>query len=187
MLAGEMRDGHFNDAHPAGFELLHEFDANRTAGRTQLRPLDQRAADEPKIAIDIAELYAEKKTGKLVINRANGDPMPRVVPTSFVAVDEADVGPDRVEKRWKFTHIVLPIAIGVKYEILRSRLKTGAKRATVAAIFRMGDHPEARAMHFAQALQHGSGFIGAAIVDDDDFEITGVPFEYGKRFFDQPR
>ena len=63
-----MGDWHFHDAHAAGLELLHQLDTDGAAGGDEICALQEAAANEAEVTIDIAQFDAEEGAGELVID-----------------------------------------------------------------------------------------------------------------------
>ena len=180
MLAGEVGDGEFDHLHAGAFEHGDEFDADGAAGGAEGLAGEERAADEAEIAVDVAEADAEEEAGELVVNLADEDAVPGVVTFEFVAVDEADVWGEGGEEEREFADVVLAVAVGVEEEILGGGGETGAEGAAVAAVDLVGDDPELGAVLRLEIGEDGTGGVGTAVVDDDDFEVRGEGGEGGE-------
>ena len=61
--------------------------------------IQQRAPDQPVIAIDIADADAEQQPRAEVVRLADPDPVRRVLPLQLVAVHQAGIGPDQASSR----------------------------------------------------------------------------------------
>ena len=147
--------------------------------------LQQGAADEAVIAIDIADADAEEKAGAEVVGLADPDAVGGVVAFQLEAVDEAGIGADQIEQAGQLGDIVLAVAIGVEDEVLGGGVKAAAQGAAVAAILGMGDDAQAGAILGAQLIENGGGIVVAAIVDHDDFVIGHVELERVERLGEQ--
>ncbi len=98
----------------------------------------------------------------------------------FVAVDEANVGGKGGEEEGEFADVVLAVAVGVEEEILGGGGEAAAEGTAVAAVDFVGDDAELGAVLGLQIGEDGSGGVGTAVVDDDDFEVFGEVGEGGE-------
>src|SRR5215813_2266809 len=68
-----MMHAHFLHAAAADLQLAHQFDANGAAGGSEVNLLQQFAADQTVIAIDIANADAKEQARAEVVNTAYPD------------------------------------------------------------------------------------------------------------------
>src|ERR1035437_1178292 len=187
MEAGIMMHSDFHHLAPAQFQFPHQLDTDGAAGGGQVDLVQQGAANQPVIAIDIADANAEHQARAKVVNSPDPDAVPRVMTLQLVAVHEARGGRYQLEQAGKLADVILSVAIGVEDKFLLSRREPAAQRAAITAVVRMGDHAQPRAELAAKLIQHFAGAIMTAVVDHDDFVIGYVRFERGERLADQPR
>lgn len=187
VFAGEVGDGEFDHLHAGAFEHGDEFDADGAARRPQGFAGEERAADEPEIAIDVAEADAEEEAGELVVDGTDDFAVPGIVAGNFVAVDEADFGGDGFEEGGEIGDVVLAVTVGVEDELVGRGGETGAEGTAVAAVFGVGDDAEAGGEFGDEGFEDKAGGVGAAIVDDDDFVVGDVFAENGKGFRNEGR
>src|SRR5215471_4408966 len=66
---------HADFLHPAAadLQLAHQFDANGTAGGGEVNVVEQSAADQPVIAIDIANTDAKEQARAEIVDAADPD------------------------------------------------------------------------------------------------------------------
>src|ERR1039457_2823210 len=171
----------------AEFQFAHQFDANRAAGGGQVDLFEQIAADQPVIAIDVADADAEQQARAKIVNISDPDAMGRVVPIELVAVHQPRVGTHEFQQSRKFADIVLPVAIGVEHEFFARCGEPAAQRASVAAVLWVSDDPQKRAMLLHKLLQHLGRLVPAAVIYHDDFIVRDVFFKHGEGVAEQWR
>src|SRR5262252_9058185 len=104
---------HFLHATAADLQLAHQFDADRTTGRGEVDLVQQLAADQPVIAIDIANADAKEQARAEVVDAADPYAMCRIMALQLVTVDQTGAGLYQCEQARQFPDIVLAVAIGV--------------------------------------------------------------------------
>src|SRR5262245_37842289 len=158
----------------AQLQLADQFDANGAAGRDELNAVQQRAANEAIVAIDVANADAEKQPRAEVVYVTDPDPMRRIVALELVAVHQSGLRRDPFEQQRQLADIVLSIAIGIENELLCGRGESAAQRAAIAAIARVGYDAEPWAMHPLQLFEDFGGVVVTAVVDYDHFVVRHV-------------
>lgn len=98
----------------AQLELSNKFYTDCSAGGSQVDLIQEFAADEPEIAIDVADFDAEQEPGESVIDVPDEDAMPGIVPLEFVAVYESDIGLHSLQQFRNLIDIVLAVPVGIK-------------------------------------------------------------------------
>jgi hypothetical protein len=73
----------------------------------------QRAPDQPVIAVDIAYPYAEQQASAKAVCLTDPDAMRGVVPLQLIAVHQACMGAHQLQRARKFTDVVLAIAVRI--------------------------------------------------------------------------
>src|SRR5436190_13647485 len=98
MQAWVMVDAGFPDAASAELEFAHQLYADGAAGGGELDLLQQVAADQAIVAIDIAYADAEEEAGAEVVDGADPHAVRRIVALEFITVDQPDAGSREAEK-----------------------------------------------------------------------------------------
>src|SRR4051794_12255303 len=116
--------------------------------------LQQFAANQAVVAIDIADADAEEQARAEIVGLADPYPVGGIMPLELIAVHQAGSGAHQLEEAGQLADIVLAVAIGVEYEIFLGRLEPATQRTSVTAILFMGHHPQALAVLLLELLQH---------------------------------
>src|SRR4051812_30741167 len=101
----------------ADLNLADEFYADRSARRRQVNLVEQFAADEAVVAIDVADANPEEKARAEVVDVADPDAMRGVMSLEFVAVDQTGGCGHALQQSRQFGYVVLTIAIGVEHDL----------------------------------------------------------------------
>jgi hypothetical protein len=188
MEAGIVVHAHFGDAAAGDFDFADEFDADGAAGGGQMETVEEFAADEAEVAVDIADADVEEEAGEAVVNAADEDAVPGVVAEEFVAVDEPGGGAEEVEEFGEFGGVILAVAVGVEDEGEAGGGEAGAESAAVAAVDFVGADAEAGgAVLLLEGMEDGGGFVVTAVVDDDHLKGAAGGFEGGESGGEQAR
>src|SRR5579872_1783477 len=97
----------------AQFQLADQFHADGAAGGSKLNVLQQRPADQPVVAVDVADFNPKQQPRAEIVNIAYPDTMRRVMPLQLVTVDQAGLRTYELEQSGQFPYVVLPVAVGV--------------------------------------------------------------------------
>ena len=133
-----MMHSDFHHLAPAQFQFPHQLDADSAAGGRQVDFRQQGAANQPVIAIDIADANAEQQARAKVVDLPDPDAVPWVVTLQLVAVHQPGGGRDQIEQPGKLADVILAVAIGVEDKFLPSRREPAAQRAAITTVVRMG-------------------------------------------------
>src|SRR5260370_31378943 len=134
MQPGIMMHADLGDAMPAQLELPHQLHADGSAGRAELHLVEQRAADQAEVAVDVAQVDAKNQARESVVQISDCDAMPWVAPLQLVSVDSAHLRRHQIEQLRQLAYGVLPIPVGVQNEVLARGGESAAQRHAVAAL-----------------------------------------------------
>src|SRR5262245_15112721 len=95
---------------------------------------EHASPDQPKIAIDVANLDWKERPRKGVVDVPDPDAMPGIVALKLIPIDETDLGPHLRDQFRQLADVVLSVAVGVEDEFLARRRESRSKSAAVAAI-----------------------------------------------------
>src|SRR5579871_121461 len=152
-------------------DFADQFDTDGSGVRFQTQLLQKLAPNQPEVAIDVAQANPEQQAGKAIVDAADADAVPRVVPLELVAVHQAYTGSQFFEQQRQFADVILAVTIGIKDQFFGGCGKAAAQRGPIAAVNGVLDDPHPRAIFGGQSAQDRACFILAAIVDYDHFEI----------------
>src|SRR5439155_7851276 len=79
---------HFDDPEAAVLDFLHHLDADDAAGLLQIDPLEDAAAHQPKVTIDVAQREPEEDADDVVVDAADDDAVQRIGAADLVAVHD---------------------------------------------------------------------------------------------------
>ena len=163
-------DRHLGKAIAGILEFLDHFQADGAAVAREGDRVEERATDEAKITIHVAQFEAEHEFDEMVIEPPNDLAREGIVPGNFIAVDDIHFRRDGFHEQGEFQRIVLGVAVGIENPFPGGGGETGAQGGAIPPVLRVMDHPEfwdaAR-----ELFQHCGGVIAAAVVHHDDLEI----------------
>src|SRR6185295_12632732 len=161
---------HFGDAEPRVGDLLHHLQADDAAVLLEVHPVEDRPPHHAEVAVDVAHGEAEEDLDGVVVDAADDDAVQRIGAADLVAVDEIDLVAEPPPQHFHLGGVVLRVAVGVEDELPRRGGKAGAQRAAVAAVRRMVHDADLR-IGARELVEDLGGVVGAAVVDDDHFEV----------------
>src|SRR6185503_11402150 len=100
-----MMHAHLDHSMRAQLELPHQLHADRSAGRRKPDLIEQRAPDEPKVAVDIPEPYPEDQPREAIVDVPNHNAPPRIAALELVPVHQADARFHAVEQLCQLTGV----------------------------------------------------------------------------------
>jgi hypothetical protein len=163
---------HFDDPEPRVLDLLHHLEADDAARLRQVDALEDRAAHQAEIAVDVADGEPEHDADQVMVEAADHDPVQRIRSADLVAVHQVDAGRHLPPQRGELRRVVLRVAVGIEDQFLGGGPETALQRAAVAAVARMMDRANLR-IHARQLVDDFGRRIGAAVVDDDHLVVRG--------------
>ena len=163
-------DRHFGNPEPGVLDLLHHLQADHAAALLERDPAEDRPPEQPEIAVHVADLQAEQQLDGVMVDASDDDAVQRIRAADLVAVDEVDAVVERFPEKRHLRRIVLRIAVRVEDQLARRRREAAAQRPAVAAVPLVMDDLDL-GVGPRELVGDGRGRIGAAVVDDDDFEV----------------
>jgi len=151
------------------------------AGACQLDIIKDFGFVQLEGTIDVAEFEAEEQADELCPAEAVEPAKERVAAVEAIATDYV-VFVHQGQERRHFCDVELAVSIGVKDEVFCGGVKARAQRGAISEIFLVVDD-------FYGVVGGGdlvgdlAGFVGAAIVNDDDLEVGVELLEDGERLF----
>jgi hypothetical protein len=134
----------FREKAPCPLQFEDELDADDAAGRGQLHLLNCLPPDEPKITVNVTDRKAEKKMGKLVVDRAHHLAMLCVRAFYLIAINNVNlICEERVEIQ-ELAHVILPVAVRIEHEILTGVFEARSERPSVSTVGCVVDNSYAR-------------------------------------------
>ena len=115
-------------------------------------------------------LRPNSRLDHVVIDAADDDAVQRIGAADLVAVHHVGVGRHLRPQHRQLGRVVLRVAVGVEDQLLGGRSEAGLQRAAVAAVPRMVHDADLR-IGARQLVGDLRRRVGAAVVDDDDFEV----------------
>src|SRR5919109_4031895 len=129
-----MAHGYFDDAESRILNLAHHLETDDTGVAFELHTIEDLAAHQPEVAVDIADAQPEQTLDRVVVNRSDDDAVRRIRAAKLEAVHHVGVGGEPVPQELELRGIVLRIAVRVGDEVLGGCRKSGTQSAAVAAV-----------------------------------------------------
>jgi hypothetical protein len=158
-------------------EFPGHFHADNAAARFERNLFEYLAAEEPKVAVDIANRKPKGKPHGSPVHFANDDAVPRIRTFDFIAIDQIDVRPEFGEKIMDFADVVLSVAVGVKDEVLCGVAEPRNQCRTISPIGFVVDDSQER-QFLTEVFQYFSGIVSAPVVYNNHFEIVSHPANF---------
>src|ERR1035441_3616509 len=93
----------------AQFQLADQFDADGSAGGSEVNLVQQLATNQTVVAVDVADPNAEEQARAEIVDVADPDAVSRVVALQLVAVDEPGLRRYELEQAGQLADIVLTV------------------------------------------------------------------------------
>ena len=163
---------HFDDAEAGILDLAHHLEADDAGVLLELDAIEDLAAHQTEVAVDVADAQPEQQLDGVVVDAADDDAMPRIGAADLVAGDHVGVGGQPVPEHRELGRIVLRVAVGVGNRAPWSPRRTRAqrrRRSRDCAVMNDADLGYVRASSSTMSC----GGVLAAVVDDDDLVVGG--------------
>src|SRR5687767_10347067 len=133
--AGIMAYRNLDHPESCELELLGHFDANNSASGFERNFIENVAAKESEVTVDIADREAERPAHCPAVEIADEDTVPGIRALDLVSIDHIDIGPHLRQQIVDLAHIVLPVTISIEDEVLSGVCEASNEGGTVAEIF----------------------------------------------------
>src|SRR5438552_13968377 len=150
--------GHLGEAVPGILSALDEFQADRAAVGLELDDAEDAAADQPEVAVHVAELESEEELDDVMIDPADDLAVEGVGSIDLIAVDDIHVVAEGVEQERELAGIVLGVAVRIEDQLLGSGRETRPERRSVTPVLRMS-HDAKAAVLSLELLENKSGRV----------------------------
>ena len=165
---------HLDDAEAGILDLAHHLEANDAGIAFETHAVEDLAAHQAEVAIDVAHPQPEHQLDRMVIQAADDDAVPRIGAPDLVARHHVGLGRQLLPEHFELRRVVLGISVGIGHELLRGCRESRAQGATVPAIARVMDHAHLRIGSRQLVADFGRGIL-APVVHHDHFEIRSEP------------
>ena len=170
-------DRNFRHSESCDIEFSGHFHADDAASRFERDFFEYLAAEEPEVAVHIANRKLKSESHGSPVHFANDDAVPRIRAFYFVAIDQIDVRPEFGEKIVNFADVVLSVAVGVEDEVLCGVGESGNQCRAITTIgFVVNDSQEWQFL--TEVFQNFPGIVFAPVVDNKHFEIVSHPANF---------
>jgi hypothetical protein len=164
--------GHFDDAEAGVLDLAHHLQADDARVALQLHAVEDLAAQQAEVAVDVAHAQPEEELDDVVIGPTDDDAVQRIRSADLVAIHHVGVIGQTLPQRFELCRVVLRIAVGVSDQRFRGGRESGSQGATVPAISLVMDDANLR-VRACQFVGDSAGRVAAPVVDDDHLEVRG--------------
>src|ERR1039458_8338121 len=121
----------------AQFQLADQFDADGSAGGTEVNLVQQLATNQTVVAVDVADPNAEEQARAEIVDVADPDAVSRVVALQLVAVDQPGLRRYELEQAGQLADIVLAVAIRIENKFPGGSGEARTERAAIPPVFRV--------------------------------------------------
>src|SRR6188508_309560 len=113
-----MADGDLHHLQPSSIELSCHLHADHAACGLQRDDFEHTTANEPEIAVHVANRQSEGKAHCSAVGRPDPDPVPGIGAFHLVSVNEIDVWPELSQKVVDLANVILPVSVRIENKIL---------------------------------------------------------------------